>query len=242
MRIPTRANVPWLNRYQESVHVEAIKTFGITPQTVYDDPETGVAIREYLPGHVISDDPTRISNAQLHGMAAIIKQLHESPCVFESLPLFDFLSRDLAYIRQHFTLDPRYTLLEAYAQKIAQKWPNVVSKPCHMDPNPHNFLCATDKVWLIDFEFAGQCDPAWDLAYAITYCNLSKTQENIFLDQYAANQDLRERVQDYKSLTQLIQAIWIRQQFTLQHHPIPEEDMLRWEDRALERAVALEHS
>lgn len=240
VRIPTQKTVPWLNREHESEHIRAIKGLGITPDTVYDDPTTGIAIRNYLPGHVVSDDATRVTPANLSGMATILKKLHGTPCTFHSLSLFDFLSRDMDYVKQHFTLDPRYAELEAYAARIHAKWPNVAATPCHMDPNPHNFLCATDeKIWLIDFEFAGQCDPAWDLAYTITYCHLSKKQESLFLDTYAPSDNLRQRVQDYKALTQWIQAIWIRQQFTLKHYPVPEEEMLRWEDRALEHAVAL---
>ena len=241
VRIPTQKNIPWLDRLNESKHVHEIKQLGITPQTVYEDPMTGIAIRTYLPGAVVSDDATRITPDQLNGMATVLKRLHQSPCEFAPLSLFGFLKRDMKYVKQHFTLDARYAELEAYASRIAAKWPNIKTTPCHMDPNPHNFLYAeNNKIWLIDFEYAGQCDPAWDLAYTITYCNLTKTQENIFLDAYAPDADMRERVQDYKALTQWIQAIWIRQQFTLKHYPVPEDEMLRWEDRALERAVALQ--
>lgn len=241
VRIPTREHVPWLNRQHESAHIHALQGLVITPEVVYDDPSCGIAIRTYLPGHVISDDATRITPAQLGGMAAVLKKLHDSPCTFQPLSLFDFLAHDMDYIKQHFTLDPRYAELEAYASRIAVKWPTVDKVPCHMDPNPHNFLCASDgRIWLIDFEYAGQCDPAWDLAYTITYCNLSKSQEKIFLDHYAPSDTMRERVKDYKALTQWIQAIWIRQQFTLSHYPVPEDEMLRWEDRALERAVTLQ--
>lgn len=240
VRIPTRETVPWLDRQHESAHARAMKNLQITPDTVYDDPSTGVAIRTYLPGKVISDDPTRITPTQLTGMAQVLKRLHDSACAFHPLSLFEFLFRDMDYIKQYFDLDPRYAELEAYAARIAQKWPQVDMRPCHMDPNPHNFLCdVTGDVWLIDFEFAGQCDPAWDLAYTITYCNLSKSQEKIFLAHYAPGNELRERVHDYKALTQWIQAIWIRQQFTLSHYPVPEDEMLRWEDRALERALML---
>jgi thiamine kinase-like enzyme len=240
VRIPIQSNVPWLDRQHEATHLQAIRTLGITPPTVYDDPATGIAIRIYLPGTVISEDATRTTPAQLVGMATVLKRLHDSPCAFYPLSLFDFLSRDMEYVEQHFPeSDARYAELKAYAAHIAQKWPDVKTTPCHMDPNPHNFLCTNDTVLLIDFEFAGQCDPAWDLAYTITYCNLSKTQEKIFLDAYSADDTLRERVKDYKPLTQWIQAIWIRQQLTLKHYPVPEDEMLRWEDRALERAITL---
>jgi thiamine kinase-like enzyme len=239
VRIPIQKNVPWLNRAHESTHINCIKGLHITPPTVYDDPTSGIAIREYFPGKVISEDATHTTPAQLDGMAAILKRLHTSPCTFVSLPLFEFLAHDMHYIEQCFELDPRYADLKAYAARIEQKWPNIQTTPCHMDPNPHNFLCAPDKVWLIDFEFAGKSDPAWDLAYTITYCNLSKKQENIFLNAYAPAHEMRERVQDYKALTQWVQAIWIRLQFTLKHYPVPEDEMLRWEDRALERAVSL---
>ncbi len=241
VRIPIQADLPWLNRKHEAAHIRAIQDLEITPPTVYDDSSTGIAIRVYLPGHVLSEDATRTTPIQLAGMATILKKLHESPSTFHPLSLFGFLMRDMQYIEQFFEseLDLRYNELKAYAKRIEKKWPHVKTTPCHMDPNPHNFLCSDNKVWLIDFEFAGQCDPAWDLAYTITYCNLSKTQEKIFLDAYHADAAMRERVQDYKALTQWVQAIWIRQQITLKHHPVPEDEMLRWEDRALERAMLL---
>lgn len=44
----------------------------------------------------------------------------------------------------------------------------------------------SDQLWLIDWEFSGMSDPAWDLAYAVLEHEMSADEEQVFLQAYAA--------------------------------------------------------
>ena len=49
--------------------------------------------------------------------------------------------------------------------------------PIHGDPVPENVLVAADGVVLIDWDFAGMGDPAWDLAYFALEAGLTRAEE-----------------------------------------------------------------
>ena len=56
----------------------------------------------------------------------------------------------------------------------------------HNDLLAANFLDDGARLWLIDWEFSGMSDPAWDLAYAVLEHEMSADEEQVFLQAYAA--------------------------------------------------------
>lgn len=243
VRIPLVEPKPWMtwiNREREYQHIESIQSYQLTPDTLYFDIKSGICIRQYIPGTVISDDPTQISDIDLTNMAMALKKLHQCPVKFESIHLFDTLKRDMGIVRNGFdSLDARYRELNIFSEKVSNHLGSMNNYCCHMDPNPHNFLKTAETVMLLDFEYAAGCDNAWDLAYTITYSNLSPDQTEHFLHAYGVSESERYRITLYKPLTQWMQAIWIRLQFLLNNYPVSREEMEQWEQNALSKACVM---
>lgn len=78
-------------------------------------------------------------------------------------------------------------------------------RPCHNDLNASNFLMVEDDVSIIDWEFSGMNDPAWDVGYFITISRLSDQTADMFVDAYLslgiADPTFRDRVVVYQPLT-----------------------------------------
>jgi len=99
---------------------------------------------------------------------------------------------------------------------------NISVVPCHNDPNPSNFLLTNQGLMLIDWEYSGNNDPAWDLAYLSIASKLNSHQDSLLLKFYDTNnQDttLYNRFIVNKVLTQLWRFYWLRFQ------PLVENDM-----------------
>lgn len=239
LRLPIADNIAWIDREAERKHLAAVEHLLITPETLYFDPKTGVQLREYIQGEIISDNPTLLSDETIADVAFVLKKLHRADCQFKPLNIFEVIEKDYALIQTAVQEDSRYQQLIDYMRRIQNKLSDFKLVPCHMDPTPFNFLDSVRGMLLLDFEYSGACDFAWDLAYFITYAKLCDAQANYFLNAYQLSDAEKARVEMYLPLTQLLQAIWIQLQFSIEHYPADKNTLLEWEDNALNKALAL---
>ena len=81
----------------------------------------------------------------------------------------------------------------------------------HNDLLPANFLDDGEKLWLIDWEYAGLNSPLFDLAGLATNNGLSATQEDWLLEAYydkAVNDTLRRRFAAMKCASLMRETMW----------------------------------
>ncbi|MEL7566249.1 MAG: phosphotransferase, partial [Dehalobacterium sp.] len=84
-------------------------------------------------------------------------------------------------------------------------------KPCHNDTLPENWIVGDDKLYLIDWEYAGMNDPNFDLAALSLENSLSEEEERIFLSEYYGGEISEEnygRVVINKYLCDYLWALW----------------------------------
>jgi thiamine kinase-like enzyme len=114
---------------------------------------------------------------------------------------------------------------------------------CHNDPNPDNFIKNKNgKIFLIDWEYAGNGDPMWDLAYFSTYHNLTDNQESILMLHYWKNNidaSTLARYHLWKPITQLIFSLWTRMQICFNNLIRSSAEMIKWENSGLKRSIRL---
>lgn len=138
---------------------------GVGPAVRHADPASGVLVVDHVPGvrPVAAGDLGRpevrcavvSALAAFHSTSALGREL--DPCAV----LDDYRTSLGGAVG---TPPAVYRLLDR-AQRVADGLPGDAPKvPSHVDPTPGNVLLAGERVWLVDFEYAADADPLWDLA------------------------------------------------------------------------------
>jgi thiamine kinase-like enzyme len=83
--------------------------------------------------------------------------------------------------------------------------------PCHCDPLCENFLDAGERMWIVDWEYAGMNDPMWDLGDLSVEGKFGEAQEEEMMRGYfggEAKPAERGRIVIYKGMCDLLWTLW----------------------------------
>ena len=106
--------------------------------------------------------------------------------------------------------------------------------PSHCDPVPENILDNGTRLFLIDWEYAGMNDPAWDLAYLALEGGLGPDDESAMLAAYAD-----PAVTTASRSTSCSPPLWALLWSVLQAGTAEARRFAEWGTRRLETAEAL---
>ena len=187
VRIGGDIPVHHIMRFNELAANRAAAALGISPAVVYTEP--GVMVLEFVAGQVFGEADVRAPK-NLARIVAILQVLHHQvphqlrgPAlvfwVFQVLR--DYANTLRAQDSPHLDKLPR--LLEIGADLETRVGP-VTIVFSHNDLLPANFIDAGDKLWLIDFDYAGFNSPLFDLANLASNNQLSEPQERQLLEAY----------------------------------------------------------
>jgi thiamine kinase-like enzyme len=147
----------------------AAASTGVAPEVVdrvVDGPErSGVLVVRWVDARPWTPDDLR-DEANLRRVAATCRVLHAGPRFASEFDMFALLRRYLRVVRERgFRLPPRYEefLPEADRVRAALGVRPERSVPCNNDLLPANVLDDGDRLWLIDYEYAGNNDPCFEL-------------------------------------------------------------------------------
>jgi len=166
VRIPGGAtDLLAVDRANELVNTRAAAIAGVSPRVLHTVPEWDVFVLEWLPAATMSVEslnapgmPTRI--------AATLRQLHAGPSFRDRFDMSRLVERYLGVVddrgipipagyREHLDRIPRIeTALAAHPVAVV---------PCHNDLLADNYLDDGDRLWLVDYEYSGMNDPAFEL-------------------------------------------------------------------------------
>ena len=167
-----------VDRDAEEHDSRAAALAGVGPDVVdrvVDGPAgTGVLVVRWLPGrtwtaHDLADE------GNLARLAATCRRLHAGPRFARDFDMFAVQRRYLAIVRERgFRLPGAYVehlpAAETIRRALAAR--PVPTVPCHNDLLPANFLDDGDRLWIIDFEYAGNGDPFFELGNAWSEASL----------------------------------------------------------------------
>ena len=109
----------------------------------------------------------------------------------------------LALVREHgFSLPDGYDAFAPQWERVRRALAvrPAATVPCNNDLLAGNFIDDGQRVWLIDYEYSGNNDPAFELGNTATECDLSREQTDELVDGWAAEDpSFRARV-DLQSL------------------------------------------
>lgn len=212
-RIPGEGTEKMINRNEEYSSYQAVIPLKITENIVFMDPKSGIKISEFERDSRVAD----INNSdEVKSCMSILKNLHNSDIVVSHS--FNIEKTILFYedlCRSHDgILYEDYSLVRTRMSELFSvlKKMEIPSRLSHIDPNCDNFLVLTNgDIKLIDWEYAGMCDPVIDISmFAIySYFNHHQLEElmRYYFEDGPTNEE-RLRVYIYVALGGFLWAMW----------------------------------
>ena len=147
-------------------------------------------IRVYVDGTILSDTDV-VSYNQLS--VAALKKIHNSDLKFKDYNAFKRLDDYERYCREMgFTHPKEYIALRQKLNEMQRAHADVKKVPCHCDYQPTNLVLSGDKLYVLDWEFAGMNDPFYDIA---CYGNAGFDKALSLLEAYVEHTPTREELQ-----------------------------------------------
>ena len=151
-----------IDRDQEYANSVAAAQAGVGAPVLHYRPGAGLTVG-FLPGEPLTDaalhDP-----AVLGRVAAACRMLHAGPRFVGEFDMFEVQARYRAIVAEHrFRLPDRYDEFAPRVARMAEALGPRVTVPCHNDLLAANLLDDGRRVRIIDYEYAGNNDPAFEL-------------------------------------------------------------------------------
>jgi thiamine kinase-like enzyme len=214
LRIPGSGTAAIIDRRAEEHCARMAAAAGVAPAVVYFD-DVGAMVTPFVAGKSLSAqafrcDPTAISRA-----AAALRHLHDRSGPFATEFRAFSVVEHYRYLlgRRGSDILPSLaqTMDEASYLRMALAARPAALKPCHCDPTGANLLDTGEKVWLIDWEYAGMNDPFWDLAYLSLQSDFTAAMDGRLLSDYLGRPALpaeAARLTAQKAACELLSAAW----------------------------------
>jgi thiamine kinase-like enzyme len=175
-----------IDRDAEAAHTRIAATTGVAAGVVEYRPDLGLLVIEFLEGRPLVNadfaDPGVLARA-----ATSCRVLHAGPGFGT---VFDMFTRQADYLR---TVRAHGYRVPADYEDHAGAWADVrralaaaprPAVPCNNDLLAANFIDDGDRVWLIDYEYSGNNDAAFELGNTASECEFSAEQVEAYVEAY----------------------------------------------------------
>ena len=211
VRLPGEGTEEIIKRADEKVSTELACKVGIDAELYFFDDMTGVKVSEYIENSETLSPERMREEENIKRAAAIFKILHTSG--EDTKVPFDVI--DMAETYENFILKnggfmyDDYADVKAYIDDVKTNYlKNVTFVPCHNDALCENWILQGDRMYLIDWEYAGMNDPMWDLADVSLEAEYAEEMDAIFLDAYFGRTATAEEWKAFQINKVLIDYLW----------------------------------
>jgi thiamine kinase-like enzyme len=160
VRIPgERTALLGIDRANELEATVRAAQLGIGPAVLGILPEVGTVITEFVPGEHRADLTDRVE-----AIARILTRFHGSGPLHGSFMIHRVVEAHAADAAAHGVTPPAsFERLHECSRRIEAAVHPRPAVPCHNDLLPANLLFHGDRIWLLDYEYAGMNDAFFDL-------------------------------------------------------------------------------
>ena len=166
-----------IDREVEHDASRAAAELGIAPEVIaFVEPE-GSLITRYVEGEVgrVSIEEAAAHLRSFHGGRPIVGR-------FDSFRVVEAYA--VTAQGRGVALPPAYERARELATRIEARRGKVSLRPCHDDLLAANFIHDGERVWIVDWEYAGMGDPAFDLANFAVSNGLDAEGDRALLEAY----------------------------------------------------------
>jgi thiamine kinase-like enzyme len=184
-----------IDRLAECHNAEAAARAGVGPEIVLCEPGEGIAVVQWIDGRTFAE-PDLDDSTTLARIAGTCRQLHAGPRFANEFDMFEVQRGYLDVVtRRGFRLPDRYRDFLSQVERLrcalaVRSGPTV---PCHNDLLAANILDDGQRLWFIDYEYAGNNDPCFELGNLWSEANLADEQLDELMEAYDGEL-LRHRV------------------------------------------------
>lgn len=189
LRIPLMKDHLFIHRCHEQANTLTAHALGLGAELVFYELSTGIMVTKWIASATCLTKQAMVQENILRLIARVLKQLHQSDKkflgdwgIFEKIQcLYDFV------LRNHLLCDRELLdglIHQTHQVKALMETISIALCPCHNDLSPSNFLGLDDDLRIIDWEFSGNNDPLWDLAFLGVASELSEEKEGVLLLHY----------------------------------------------------------
>jgi thiamine kinase-like enzyme len=216
LRLPGKGTEEIINRAHEFESARAAERAGVSPALIHADAASGVMVTRLVPDAVtMTPENFRTRRGAPARAGETFRKLHTSGGVFPfRFELFAMIDGYLAVLGgKDVELPPGYhdVLREAGAIRAVLVARPVPLAPCHCDPLCENFLDAGQRMWIVDWEYAGMNDPMWDLGDLSVEGGFDAAQDMEMLHAYFGGPPSptnHGRMVIYKAMCDLLWTLW----------------------------------
>lgn len=174
-------------RFNEQAASTAAFRAGISPEVVHAEP--GILVIRYIGGRTLTAADIR-DPARLTRIVPLLKRVHRDMPRYLRGPLLAFwvfhVIRDYAHTlaEKHSRHAPRLPELVDISESLELEVGPVDFVFGHNDLLPGNFIDDGNRIWMIDWDYAGWNSPLFDLANLASNAELPREQEERLLTTY----------------------------------------------------------
>jgi len=194
------------DRASELLILDAAGKAGLAPEIIHTDKYLGILVTAFLPGRVWDEADLQSVDA-IEALAELLRKVHALPLCGNRI---DVSAVAISYENY---LEKRHGLhaFASHCVEVIGKLPVHGGEVCcHNDIVAANVI-ESSELKLIDWEFACDNDPMFDLASAIGFHNLDERRSATLLNAYAggADAELTERLVEQVRVYDAIQWLWL---------------------------------
>lgn len=191
-RVPGAGSDSYIDRNAEWHNACIAAELGLNPVIVFNDQKGNQISECLLAPRPLTPDILTEKPEYFVAVAQQLRALHQSGKKFANDANIFERNAALFEIIKKSSNEQMIAVLENLVpiQKLTAKLRdvfaclNIPQVPCHNDTFFNNFLLSEGKLWLIDWEYAGNHDAIWDVAYFCKLAQLSEKQNTLLLSAY----------------------------------------------------------
>ncbi len=209
-RIPGEGTDMLINRHEEYDVYQQIKDKKLCDEIVYINPESGYKITKFI-DNAVNCDPEDLN--QVRKCMELLKSFHRlklkvnhSFDVFKQINYYETLRDGPSVYDDYPNTKKKVFELKEYIDRQEKEF-----CLCHIDSVCDNFIFSNERIYLIDWEYAGMQDPHLDIAMFAIYALYNKEQVDQLIDFYFENQcdhQTRMKIYCYVAAAGLLWSNW----------------------------------
>ena len=222
MRIPGEGTEELINRQDEAEVYSVINGTGICDDNIYLNPQNGYKITRFIKNSRTCDP---LEEEDVKKCMARLREFHEKRIIvshtfhlFNQIEKYEKLrGKEKSFYKDYLETREKIFSLREYIDK--NKCPYVLT---HIDAVPDNFLFdlenGQEKLYLIDWEYAGMQDPHVDIAMFCIYAMYDRKRIDQTIDFYfgeKADRNVRIKIYCYIAVCGLLWSNWCEYKRTL---------------------------
>jgi thiamine kinase-like enzyme len=199
-----------IDREVEHAANRAAAEIGLAPEVVYFLRPEGYLVTRFIEGRPV-DEAEMGRQAMIRRVAEALRAVHNLPPIPGVFSAFQVVQDYAEAARRHGVKFPStFAEMKASLDDMEAQLPVTASRPCHNDLLNANFLEASGRLCILDWEYAGMGDTYFDLANFSRNHNFNPEQDAWLLEAYAgqASRPRMARLQLMRVASDMREALW----------------------------------